>query len=506
MRQYEIFELRLQGKKPGNSAQPNLTVCFSNEKEQVKVKGFYEGNGKYKVRFLPLHSGIYEWKVESGFSAHGTVNCEKADEKKHGPVRVSGTHFCYEDGTPYIPVGTTIYAMAHQPEELIDKTFQTLSQTCFNKVRLCLFPKSYEYNENEPEYFPFERKGDGWDVTKPVKAYWDNMENVVRRLDEMNIQADIILFHSYDRWGFSNLTTRECMIYLDTVIRHLAAFPNIWWSLANEYDLMFGRTIGDWKKFGSFLQKNDPYGHLRSNHNAFRIYDDKHMTHICIQSTHTERAKLYLKKYKKPVIFDECAYEGNIPQSWGCITGQELVNRFWMAAASGAYCSHGETFLDENEILWWSKGGTLKGESEPRIAWLKQILEELKETLDYYELPLTTESLQKVEKKGGIVRRLALEKSKLRFYSYFLKESTFFQLAEIDNCKMAHIGERVYLLYFGRSCPGEVTFALPENRAYSVEVMDTWQMTRQQMMEKVNGRITIPLPSKEGIAVLIREE
>lgn len=275
MKQYEMYELQFQGKEPQNEAEVKLAALFTSEKEQVKAKGFYAGNGIYKIRFLPMYAGTYHWKTEGEFEKSGTEICQKADKTKHGPVRVKGTHFYYEDGKVYHPVGTTIYALAHQSEELTDKTFQTLSHSCFNKVRLCLFPKSYEYNENEPEYFPFEKNGENWDVTKPVKEYWNHIEAVISRLEQMNIQADIILFHSYDRWGFSNLTTKECMVYLDTVVRHLAAYPNVWWSLANEYDLMFGRTSGDWKKFGSFLKANDPYGHLRSNHNAFRIYETR---------------------------------------------------------------------------------------------------------------------------------------------------------------------------------------------------------------------------------------
>lgn len=229
------------------------------------------------------------------------------------------------------------------------------------------------------------------------------------------------------------------------------------------------------------------------------------MTHICIQSIHTERGKLHLKKYKKPVIFDECAYEGNIPQSWGCITGQELVHRFWTAIACGTYCSHGETFLDEKDVLWWAKGGELKGESEPRIAYLKQILEELPAPLDYYEIPLNKDSLVSVKKKGGFFRKLALTCSKFRFYSFFLKESTTYQLEELDTYKTAHIGESIYLLYCGRNCPGKIDFKLPDGKSYKAEWIDTWNMEREVVLNGISGNVTILLPSKEGMAVLIRE-
>jgi len=71
-----------------------------------------------------------------------------------------------------------------------------------------------------------------------------------------------------------------------------------------------------------------------------------------------------------------CQYEGNIPRRWGNISAQEMVRRFWLGTARGSYVGHGETYLHPEEILWWSKGGVLHGESLRRIAFLRRIIEE----------------------------------------------------------------------------------------------------------------------------------
>ncbi len=81
--------------------------------------------------------------------------------------------------------------------------------------------------------------------------------------------------------------------------------------------------------------------------------------------------------YGKPVINDECEYEGNIPRPWGNISAQELVHRFWIMVVNGGYAGHGETYMHPDDILWWGKGGVLHGESWKRIAFLRQIIEEL---------------------------------------------------------------------------------------------------------------------------------
>ena len=66
-------------------------------------------------------------------------------------------HFAYADGTPYFPVGTTCYAWIHQGDELEEQTLATLKPAPFNKMRMCVFPKWYAYNQDEPPLLPVRR-------------------------------------------------------------------------------------------------------------------------------------------------------------------------------------------------------------------------------------------------------------------------------------------------------------------------------------------------------------
>ena len=72
-------------------------------------------------------------------------------------------------------------------------------------------------------------------------------------------------------------------------------------------------------------------------------------------------------RYRKPVIYDECRYEGDLKDSWGNLTAREMVQRFWLGTLSGCYVGHGETYKHPKDILWWSKGGVLHGQSPKRI-------------------------------------------------------------------------------------------------------------------------------------------
>ena len=141
---------------------------------------------------------------------------------------------------------------------------------------------------------------------------------------------------------------------------------------------MKGKTVADWDRYFHIIQERDPYQHLRSIHHSKNSL--RSLQALGHPRQHPERRfrKVHASgspHYKKPVIFDECQYEGNIPRRWGSISAQEMTRRFWLGTVYGVYVGHGETYLDPDDILWWSKGGVLHGESPPRIAFLRKILE-----------------------------------------------------------------------------------------------------------------------------------
>ena len=501
---HQMQEFTFEGPVLTNAwAAPQVAAEFSSAEETVRVKGFYDGEGIYKVRFLPEKAGSYTWQVNGAVSGRGSVYCSAGE--KRGKVSASSQHFIYANGSLYQSFGTTVYGLVHQPEALIEKTLRSLEASPYNKVRMCLFPKYYEYNREEPEAFPFEKTDAGvFDVQRPCLKYWQRLDRVLDRLEAMDIQADLILFHPYDKWGFSKMSMEDNLIYLETVIRRLAARPNVWWSLANEYDVLTAFEMEDWYTVEDFMTRCDPFHHLLSNHNWAKFYDfsREHITHVCVQFPWVQKAGLLAHEYQKPVIFDEMGYEGNVPMGWGNLSAFELVNRFWCVCAQGAWATHGEAFVSEDQVLWWSKGGNLKGASTPRIAWLRKFMESLPGPLEADLLPLavndmppdkdTAEALfaQMPEEFQGFARAMV---------SLSPLERERMVLA--DPMYSGHCGTDAYLYYYARTCPCMAHIELPGDGGYKVEVLDVWEMTRYTAMENAQGSVTVRLPSKEGIAV-----
>ena len=469
--QWGMYEVTLSGPSAGNPfIETELRAVFTQGSRNVEVGGFYDGGGTYRLRFMPDSQGRWTWRSRSNRSEldgkTGELTVAAPSVGNRGPVRVRNhTHFAYADGTPYFPFGTTCYAWAHQGDALEEQTLATLRSEGFDKMRMTVFPKDYTWNKNEPVFYPFVRDVQGKsDLTRFDPAFFRHFETRVGQLGAMGIEADIILFHPYDRWGYSRMDEASDLRYLGYLLARLAAYRNVWWSAANEYDL-FDRPEERWDRYFQFLQHNDPYNHLRSIHNGRRIYDHSKpwITHVSIQYPDTMQMADWLAKWGKPVIDDECQYEGNVPDDWGSLPPQELVNRVWNGVISGGYVGHGETYLDPQDVLWWSKGGVLKGESYKRMAFLRKLVEEVSEGID----PAPNDWLW-------------------RGYATGIQ------------------GAR-HWAYYGVHQPSKANLAgLPDNRPYRVDIIDAWEMTLTTLPASYRGRAEVALPGKPYIAVRLR--
>lgn len=494
---YDVFELKIE-----NVNETQLIVqcaVFKKNNKCITVSAFRNGIHSYMLRFMPEEEGIWSYHVAmANCEMQGEFECVKNTGVNHGRVVVNGYHFRYEDGERYIPFGTTAYAWIHQPAALQEQTLETLAGSSFNKVRMMVFPKSMPYNKNDPDCYPFlKNENSAWDVSNPDPIFWENLDCKIKSLMELGIEVDLILFHPYDRWGFSTLSQQESLIYLEYCINRLSAYRNIWWSLANEYELLYSKSSQDWDTYGEILLNKDIYGHLRSVHNIFEPYPKKRwLTHCSIQSMEINKIPIWQQEYELPVLIDECGYEGDLPYGWGSLTAFEMVHRFWWTACRGGFCTHGETYHREDEVLWWAKGGQLYGESEKRIAFLKHILHSLEGEWKMLQYKGINPNLDENDEKGMSEKRMFLQA-----LGKASKEERERFVVAIAPMKIE--GDGYSLEYFGRMRPRYIDLLLGEKKEYQVEILDIWDMTRHVAADKATGAVRIQLPAKEGTALLV---
>jgi hypothetical protein len=489
--QWGVYEVVLNGPTNGN---PFLDVSFSavfnNGSKSVEAAGFYDGDGIYRIRFMPDTPGRwqYETKANRGelTDKTGTITVTPPGKGNHGPVCVHNIyHFAYADGTPFVQIGTTIYNWLDTPEELQEETLQTLAASPFNKARMLLTPQRTAYRTNfPPPLWPLAGKPPhDWDYARFNPEYFRHYEKRIEQLRDLGIEADLILFNPYGRWGFEKMDAAGDERYVRYVVARFGAYRNVWWSLANEWDFLRTKTEADWDRLGALVQQCDPYNHLRSIHNGNLLYDHNKpwVTHASIQNGVAVEApgsaELYRDVYRKPVVYDEVKYEGDAKYRWADLSGPEMVHRFWCGTIGGTYVGHGDYFTTVVEDTWTSFGGKLRGESAPRLAFLRKILE-----------AGPADGLEPIDKWN-------------------------------DPDTAGQAGE-YYLTYFGKAAPTNWTFQLykrgvTDGMKFKVDVIDTWNMTITPVAGEFVTRKkdnyyfvdaqnrSVPLPGKPGIALRI---
>ncbi|MBD0378637.1 DUF5605 domain-containing protein [Paenibacillus sedimenti] len=461
--QWGQFEMSLNGPSEGNPFQEvQFSARFQYKNLIFEPDGFYDGNGIYRVRFMPDRPGVWRYVTRSSCSEldgqSGEFVCVPPSAGNHGPVRVKDQYlFAYEDGTPYMPFGTTCYHWTHHRSvELEELTLQTLKNSPFNKVRMCLLPTR---DMQPPLRLAFAGTcPEDVDRTRFNTEFFTHLETRISDLMQLGIEADLVIFHPYDKgyWGVDNMDAETDAFYLRYVIARLASFRNVWWSLCNEYDFNKNKTVANWDRLLQLTQRHDPYQHLRSIHNGTKMYKSSSLydfskpwiTHQSIQHWDAELTTGWREAVAKPIVIDEISYEGNSSRRWGNISGEELTYRFWEGLSRGGFVGHGESFIDRETRAWISSGGKLYGESTERIAFLRKIMEE--GPADWM--------------KAG-------------------QEGTY------------------KMLYFGRHQHAYKYVELRQDISFRMEIIDTWNMTVTPLKGTFRGATKVELPGKPYMAL-----
>lgn len=453
----------------------DFTATFVHEGDGVTmtVDGFYDGDDTFKIRFMPTLKGKWTYTTRSAEKElnmqEGSLICTDALSTQKGMVQAGkDQNFIYPDGSLYHPVGTTSYAWIHSDNERQEQTYKTLDETGFNKLRFCVFPNNSVYEW--PTIYPFkllkkshsdELKKDVylWDFSRFDVKFFQHLDKVVERLRDMKIEADLILFTPYDAglWGFDRMSMENNMRYLKYVVARLASYSNIWWSMANEWDLVRAKTHDQWIEMSKYVAEKDPYHHLLSIHGGTAVYIDYNQpfyTHASIQDQgplyNFEGAATVRNIIHKPILFDEVCYEGDHASRWAQLSGEQMLERIWMGLIGGTYVTHGECFVDDMHndknytgYAFLATGGKFRGTCPARIKFTRKILDSLP-------------------------------------YSIRLADQSW-------DDKTACAGPDHYFIYFGSEKPKKWAFNLPAKcsrwprltagKRFKVDIIDTWNMT-----------------------------
>ena len=173
------------------------------------------------------------------------------------------------------------------------------------------------------------------------------------------------------------------------------------------------------------------------------IYDHSKpwVTHASLQSYDFEKSAERRAAWNKPIIYDEIQYEGDIPSRWGNLSAEEMTRRFWLATVRGVYATHGEVFDSATGESSWSDAGRLRGESGPRLAFLRALIER--------------------------ITKVGLNESEGAYYLNATDPS----------------GTILYYLDYHR--PARYDFPLPTNGNFSATLIDPYAMTKPRCLDRL---------------------
>ncbi len=262
-----VFEAAFDGPSDGN---PYLDVAFdavfTHKSRDVRVPGFYDGNGHVPYALHARRRGRMvvcnalqdcctrrkDWLP----GRNGAIDRQSrpGPRAQQIPLRLCGrdAHSCHSV-RPAMPGRISRLRCKSKLSRRWKKLVSTRSGWAY-------FPKDYPYNVNEPLHPCFERGADGKeDFDRPNPAMFQHFDKQVAALCGLGIEADIIVFHPYDRWGYADMSAEQDFRYVEYLAARLSAYRNVWWSLANEYDFLIDtKPMEQWDRYFHILEENDP--------------------------------------------------------------------------------------------------------------------------------------------------------------------------------------------------------------------------------------------------------
>ncbi|GBG06985.1 hypothetical protein PAT3040_01532 [Paenibacillus agaridevorans] len=463
------FELQMTGREDDALfADSGLWAEFSKDDRHFVSEGFYDGEGRLLIRFMPDEEGDWSFRV-NGASAPaggyaGQFHCLPAGADNHGPVSVSNaTLFAYADGKLYTPFGTLLEAWHVQDESSRDRTIRTLSASPFNKARMSVVPQAGHAGDGETDISPFALRPDGQpdgDCFEP--AYFAKLEACVESLSRIGVEAELILFpSSMDLEGAIRLTAEQEERYIRYAVSRLAAYRNVWWTMADLGDGTRRREV-DWRAYFQTLRECDYGHHLCSIHGTPSAFDwgVPWLTHVSLRQEDVMLASDLTLQYEKPIVIDDCGREGIGAEPREALTSEDMAYRIWEGLSRGGFAAHGESLRGPDGTSWSVHGGELLGESVERIAFLRGLLEDAPGYLTYSRQRHDASTL---EKRG-----------------------------------------EYYLQYFGPHRFSSRDFGM-QTGEFAVDIIDTWNMTIERLDQTFQQRFQIKLPGEIYYALRLRK-
>ncbi len=199
--QYSLVEIRLKAEDNsyGNDPDSMLHIVFRDPDGQERTgEGFWDGEDRWFVRFLPLTSGKYSWRsISNDKGLHDkrgelSVGPPKRGNifTEHGPLKNAANErfFVHYDETPFFWLGESLWGVIQQSEEYeLDEYFAVRRKQGFSAVQ---FNTLLNWESTTPyKREPFFKKNGLIDFDLYDISYFQYMDIVFQKCFENQMLA-----------------------------------------------------------------------------------------------------------------------------------------------------------------------------------------------------------------------------------------------------------------------------------------------------------------------------
>ena len=402
---YHVAEFVLRGPTLGPTDTPardiTLEATFQHESGQpsITVLGFWDGDGQggtrgnvFKIRFCPTREG--RWRLvslEANRPEFKTPRIEfQCVASRHPRFWIpDGRWYRRSDGSHPFILGNTHYTFLSRRDDrgrLCCDPVQDIRQNArhYKKLRFSLFAGRYP----DPQLKPFlddagRPTDDGRFALRPNPAWFHNrVDPVVAEGFAQDLVCDLILCGP-DTPASRSTLKHHPRVWLRYVAARYGAYPNVWFCLANEWDIKqpsySAREIRD---AGAYLRSCLPYPAPISVHGKPRGWSPElngpWHDHVIIQYKvkRLDRAadaiaQAFAAGRGKPVVNDENGYQGQGDH----FTLADVVEGCLGTFLGGGYPTTGEKYAQKKGQYFWGGFDPRKHTATKHLAFLRRYLE-----------------------------------------------------------------------------------------------------------------------------------
>jgi hypothetical protein len=342
-------------------------VFTGTEGQVVRIPGFYDGDGVWKIRFSPTSLGRWEYEVraplvDSDPIATGTLDCVPAVRSRPGMVGISGSHplhFQHEDGSFHFMNAYEcdwIWALdlgrpdMSRTEALLDQ----IASHRFNTILVNVYAHdtnwrsgtTSETDYGPPAMFAWLGTNDAPDHSQLNVEFFRHWDRLMALMEERSIVAHLFLKVYNKAVSWPQRRSAEDDLYFEYVVARYQAYWNVIWDFSkesfNEPDKAYlANRI-------ALIRSRDAYGHLVTTHDDHQFACDPQFGNQIDFYTAQQHLDFYESavnaqyRYRKPYFNSEFGYEhgpaGLDDYTYAVRqTPEEFVWRAWEIAMAGAY-------------------------------------------------------------------------------------------------------------------------------------------------------------------------